>query len=113
MYGTDLLMSSLLPVLPVLLVAAAAAAGWHGLRLLGRLRAGRDHKDAPLWLVRGGRALIVALSFLAVAAGLRFSEQGLVWFGLAFLGEEIYETGVVLLILRRHRAVTPTAAACR
>jgi hypothetical protein len=55
-------------------------------------------------LIRGARAFIVAAALACIALGVSGDSKGLVWFGIAFLAEEIYETGVILLILRYGRA---------
>jgi hypothetical protein len=50
--------------------------------------------------VRGIRGVIVAVGLGALSGGLLFASKGLLVFGAIFLGEELYETGVVLLALR-------------
>ena len=95
----EVLLSLRTPLLPTLTIAGALFA-WHGLGLLRRPFAHPADKEAPFWLVRGGRALIIALACAALVSGLASRSPGMLYFGLAFLGEEIYETGMVLLILR-------------
>ena len=92
-----LLGQALLP--PFLLIVGAffAVRGASQLRQFWRKR--EDH-DAPFLLVRGGRGVIVAIACACLCAALTFEARGLLYFGLGFLGEELYETGVVLLILR-------------
>ena len=92
------------------LLILGAAFGVHGVRLLRRFAVARDHRDAPFWLVRGGRGLIVAIACACIAAGLHAEVRGLTYFGLGFLAEELYETGVVLLILRGGRKREERAA---
>jgi hypothetical protein len=93
------------PTWSLLLILALAMplgawAGVRGFRLLGRgLRHG-DDPEAPLWVVRGLRGVIVALCTAALAAGALFEQLWLVVFGAIWLAEEIYETGVLALILR-------------
>ena len=53
-----------------------------------------------LELVRGIRACVVALAAAAFAAGALLAHGGLVVLGLVFLAEELYETGVLALIIR-------------
>lgn len=103
-------------ILPGAILALGALFGWRGLTLLRRFAAAREHRDAPFWLVRGGRGLIVAIACACIAAGLALGPRGLYYFGLGFLAEELYETGVVLLILRggrrrEERARRPAPAA--
>jgi hypothetical protein len=86
--------------LALLAAAGGAWAGVRGVRLLGRgLRHG-DDPSAPLWIVRGLRGIIVAICTAAVALGTFLGQVWLVVFGTLWLAEEIYETGVLALILR-------------
>ncbi len=94
------------------LIVAGVLFAWHGLRTLQRVWRQRDHGDAPFWLLRGGRGLIIALGCAALAASIIFSSRGLFWFGVVFLGEEIYETGMALLILRWGRKRTLLSQRC-
>jgi len=88
-----------LPVLAALAVGGAWA-GVRGVSLLARgLRRGED-PSAPLWVVRGLRGIIVALCMAALAVGTVLGQVWLVVFGALWLAEEIYETGVLALILR-------------
>lgn len=90
-------------LLPDLLMVLAALFAWRGLRLLGRMLRDPWHRDAPFWLVRGGRGVILAIGLTSFAAGLFFEVRGLLWFGAVFLAEELYESGAYLLILRHDR----------
>jgi hypothetical protein len=83
-----------------LLVIGAVYAAGRGTGLL--LRALR-HGDAPaaaLWLVRGIRGAVVGVALGALAVGILTHEAWVVILGAVFLAEELYETGVVTLILR-------------
>jgi len=87
-------------VLAALAVVAGAWAGVRGVRLLARgLRRGED-PSAPLWIVRGLRGIIVAICLVVLAVGTVLGRVRLVVFGALWLAEEIYETGVLALILR-------------
>lgn len=90
-------------MLPLLLALAAALCSVHAVKTLARFGRSPDHDDAAFWLVRGGRALIVAVALGAIAAGLRYDAYGLWLFGVVFLVEELYETGMVLALLRWSR----------
>ena len=57
-------------------------------------------ESRSLELVRGIRACVVALAAAAFAAGALLAHGGLVVVGLVFLAEELYETGVLALIIR-------------
>jgi len=83
-----------------LAVLLGAGAGARGLRLLARGLRHDDDPDAPLWIVRGLRGVIVGLCMGALSAGVVFEQLWLIVFGAVWLAEEIYETGVLALILR-------------
>jgi hypothetical protein len=76
------------------------AAAWRGTQLLVRGLRQTTHPSGALWVVRGIRGIIVAVGVGALSGGLLFASTGLLAFGAIFLGEELYETGVVLLALR-------------
>jgi hypothetical protein len=78
----------------------AAVAAWRGSQLLLRGLRQVDHPVSTLWVVRGIRGVIVGIGLAALSGGLLLGNKGLLAFGLIFLGEELYETGVVLLALR-------------
>lgn len=71
-------------LLATLCVVIAIGATWRGAHLLGK----------------GLRGAIVAVSMAALGGGVLLASKGLLVFGAIFLGEELYETGVVLLALR-------------
>ena len=50
--------------------------------------------------------MIVPIAAAALAVGILFAQTGLLVFGGVFLAEELYETGVVALILRRSSATS-------
>jgi hypothetical protein len=78
------------------LLLVAMAAGAYSARLiasaLGRARA--------LDLIRGIRVAVIALVSSLTALGISSSESGFVVLGALILGEELYETGVLALIIR-------------
>jgi hypothetical protein len=79
----------------LLLLVGAAAAVRGARRLAAGLR-----RAAPLDVVRGIRACVVALAAAAFAGGVLLAETGLVVLGGVFLGEELYESGVLAAIIR-------------
>ena len=50
--------------------------------------------------------MIVPIAAAALAGGILFAQTWLLVFGGVFLAEELYETGVVALILRRSSATS-------
>ena len=90
-------------VVAVALSAGGACAAAHGAVLIARA-VRRADEAASVWLVRGIRGLVVAVAAWALAAGMLFAQTWLLVFGGVFLAEELYETGVVVLILRRSSA---------
>ena len=84
----------------VLLVLGGAWAAWRGGGLVVRSLADADDPSASLWLIRGIRGVVVGVAAGALASGFLFEQTWLLVFGGIFLAEELYETGVVALILR-------------
>ena len=84
-----------------LLVAAWAAA--RGTTLLVRGLKYADEESSSLDLIRGIRAIAVAVAMAALGGGLLLEQRWLLVFGIVFLLEELYETGVVILVLRAAR----------
>jgi hypothetical protein len=87
-------------LIAVLLACAGAWIGTRGVRLFIRGFCRPGDASAPLWIVRGIRGFVVAAGAGALAAGMIWAKTWLVFFGVVFLAEEIYETGVLALILR-------------
>lgn len=87
-------------------VLAALSGAWAGGRGVGLLRRGlrcADDPSAPLWVIRGIRGIVIAVSAATLAGGILFEQTWLLVFGAIFLAEELYETGVIALILRAGR----------
>jgi hypothetical protein len=84
-----------------LLVALAGAwAAARGVTLMARALRDADAPRSSLALIRGIRRLVLAVVAWTLAAGLLLDQWGLLAFGAVFLAEELYETGVVALVLR-------------
>jgi hypothetical protein len=87
-------------VLAMLAVVAGACAGVRGVRLLARGLRGGEDPSAPLWVIRGFRGLIVAICLTSLAVGALLETRWIVVVAALWLAEEVYETGVLALILR-------------
>jgi hypothetical protein len=98
MHAIDALPIRAMLTAPLWLLAAGAL--WQGMRRLAQGLSDVDHPASALWVMRGIRGVIVAVSLAALGGGVLFASKGLLVFGVIFLGEELYETGVVLLVLR-------------
>ena len=90
----------MIALLIVAFFLTALGAGWRGARLLAQGIREADRPSGPLDVVRGFRGLTVAVGLTAVSAGLLGAHTWLMAFGAIFLAEELYETGLLLLILR-------------
>jgi hypothetical protein len=78
----------------LLLIGVVSAA--HG---ACRLTSGLRHARPPD-VVRGIRGSVIALAAIAFAAGVLLAQTGLLVLGAVFLGEELYETGLLAAIIR-------------
>jgi hypothetical protein len=78
----------------LLLISAISAA--HGTR---RLMRGLRHAR-PVDVVHGIRGSVIALAAVAFAGGVLLAQTGLIVLGAVFLGEELYETGLLAAIIR-------------
>ena len=87
-------------LLAILFLLMATGAAWRGAQQLAKGLRHTDHPAGSLWVVRGLRGVIVAVGMTALGGGVLLASKGLLVFGAIFLGEELYETGVVLLALR-------------
>jgi hypothetical protein len=54
-------------------------------------------------VIRGLRGCVIALATAAFSAGVLLPATGWIIVGLVFLGEELYETGVLALLIRGDR----------
>ena len=93
-------------VVAAALMVGGAFAAAHGARLMGRALRRADEPTSSLTLIRGIRGLVVSVAAWALAGGMLFAQTWLLVFGGVFLAEELYETGVVALILRRSAATS-------
>ena len=91
-------------VFGALALLIGACVGWRGLR---RVRHGLRNADS-LALVRGIRALVTAAVATVCAIALFTGQRGLLAFAAVFLAEELYETGVLVLIIRASPAGSGT-----
>jgi hypothetical protein len=92
--------SPMILMLTALFFLIAVGSAWRGAQLLVKGIRQATHPSGSLWVVRGMRGVIVAVGVGALSGGVLFASKGLLVFGAIFLGEELYETGVLLLALR-------------
>jgi hypothetical protein len=85
------------------LIVLAAVLGWRAVRYVRRALRHSGDDDSSLRLIRGIRALIAAAASVAFALGILYGSRATILIAAVILGEELYETGVLLLLLRRHR----------
>ena len=78
----------------------AVVAAWRGVWRLAKGIVEADRPSGPIDVVRGFRGLTVAVGLVASSAGLLLGHTWLVVFGAIFLGEELYETGILAVIIR-------------
>ena len=86
-------------VIAALLAVGGGWAAGHGARLLVRAVRRADDPASSLRAVRDIRGVVIGVATWALAAGLLFEQTWLLVFGAVFLAEELYETGVLLLVL--------------
>jgi hypothetical protein len=91
------------PLLVDGLIVLATLFGWRAVRhVAGALRA-TDRDNSSVRLVWGIRALLIALTSVAFALGIVYGSRATMLIAAVVLAEELYETRVVLLVLRHHR----------
>jgi len=86
-------------VVAALLALGGAWAAMLGAGLVVRAVRQADDPASSLWIIRGLRGLVVAVGVWALTGGWVFEQTWLLVFGAVFLAEELYETGVVVLLL--------------
>ena len=91
-------------MLAALLLLAGTFFAVRGTRVLA---AGLAHAGS-LDVIRGLRAWTIALSMMAFAVGVLSAQAGFLVLGGVFLAEELYETGVVALLIRAGAASAPS-----
>src|SRR5207247_6569171 len=87
------------PVVAALLALGGAWAAVHGAGLVVRAVRHADDPSSSLWIIGGIRGLVVAVAVWALAGGWLFGQTWLLVFGVVFLAEEVYEAGVVVVLL--------------
>ncbi|HSG99508.1 MAG TPA: hypothetical protein VLB27_05635 [candidate division Zixibacteria bacterium] len=87
--------------LAALCLPCAVWAYWRGVRSFWTGFRNPDHPDQSLLVVKGFRGAIVATALLFIGGGLYWSATWAVLFGLVFVGEELFETGIMMFALKR------------
>ena len=90
-------------VIAIFFALLAVGATAYGVRLLGRA----VMHSVPLDLIRGIRACVVGFASVACTVGFLRAETGFLVLGALVLGEELYETGLICLVLRRGAVSRP------
>lgn len=90
-------------IVAIVFVLLAVVLTVRGIRHSARSFRSPGHEKQSQWMIRGIRDHILAIGLMCFAVGLwRWSAPWLL-FGLVFLAEEIVETGIMLIALRRRR----------
>ena len=82
------------------LIVLAAVFGWRAAKHLSRAFRASEAEDGSIRLILGIRAFIIAVTSIAFALGIMYGSRATILIAAVILAEELYETGVVLLILR-------------
>ncbi len=86
------------------LIILGAVFGWRAAKHLSRVFRTPASEDSSIRLILGIRAFIIAVTSVAFALGIAYGSRATMLIAAVILAEELYETGVVLLILRHHRS---------
>ena len=86
--------------LTLLLMATSIIFAWYSVRHFRGVVGTQENADSPRTIVRGLRGLIISLTTLAWAVGIYWEQEWLLIIGLVILAQEMYEMGVLSLILR-------------
>lgn len=90
--------------------AVAFALLWRGDVMILRGFRHPDDPDQSAWIVRGFRRAIVAIGLLFLAGGFYWATVWPFIFAAVFLGEEMFETGIMLAALHDQRKEDERAA---
>lgn len=72
------------------------------LMIFGGIRRSNDPEQSA-WIIRGFRRVIVAIGLLFLAGGFYWAAVWPFLFAAVFLGEELFETGIMLAALHDQR----------
>ena len=93
-------MTPIRQILVILLLIIAFIFARYCVRYFRMIVGKEGHADRPMAIVRGLRGLVISLTTLAWAAGIYWEEGWLLIIGLVILVQEMYEMGVLSMILR-------------
>ncbi len=88
-------------ILAAVLLVLATWMFARGIRLVAKGFRNPDHPQQTLRVVRGFRRGITAIATAFFAGGLYFHATWPLIFGAVFLGEELLETGIMILALKK------------
>lgn len=91
--------------LTILLMATSLAFAWRCIRNFRMVAGNQGSGNHPMVIVRGLRGLVISITALAWAAGVYWGQGWLFIIGLIILAQELYEMGVIALILRGGRGL--------
>jgi hypothetical protein len=80
---------------------------WSSVQQLRRGLAAPGEHDAPRWLARGLREVLIVLCGATIALGYAFDSTVAMGIGAVILAEELYEIAVVLAILDMRAGPNP------
>lgn len=90
--------------------AVALALMWRGDVMLLRGFRNPEDPEQSAWIIRGFRRAIVAIGLLFLAGGFYWAAVWPFIFAAVFLGEELFETGIMLAALHDQRKEEERAA---
>ena len=89
--------------LTILLMTTSIAFAWRCILNFRMVAVNQGSGNHPMAIVKGLRGLVISITALAWAAGVYWGQGWLFIIGLIILAQELYEMGVITLIIRSER----------